>query len=545
MAWPLLAAALLAAAASVVAYVAICRYRFDRLREAPVANPIVDPSQLSRRVVVIGSGVSGIAAAKTFLQYGFRNVTVLEASRELGGVWRSDQYEGASIQGPHWLYQYPDFPWPKDLLRDDPVSPGKAALQEYLRRYAESHGVLGRIRYGRRVEKVSRDGERGLWVVETSGINEGQSAQDQEDGYESIEADILLMAVGNNSCSPTIPDLPRRDRYRGTVLHSSMVGDGGALEAADRIVVVGGSKSAYDIGQLHPDKTTMVMRTPHYWTPRWILCAPFFDRLVGYIFRGYRVRMEDRPYLVRFLDWFMATFVALGTDRPDHRSVLDDIMVGGGLHVCTTRCEYAKSKRWGVERSQPVEYTDSGLKLANGRKVEADVVVWGTGFNVTRSFEEVFRGIPLQDSLDDGLYLYKYVAHPALPNCYFIGFKDPSLDLLSNASVQSLWAVMCSAGLVASLPDPDDMRRILDERKRETRRAFPKSHRRAYYDYFLRAPDNCDYSYCLDLIRDCGLEDRVASSWRGPADAWTSSSSFAAVVGARVESIPTESTHLV
>lgn len=93
---------------------------------------------LSKKVVIIGSGVSGLVTAKMFVQYGFRDVLVLEQHGDLGGVWR-ENYCGAAVQGvslsdgettsyshqssswdphhqpytsfqPYWWYYFADFP---------------------------------------------------------------------------------------------------------------------------------------------------------------------------------------------------------------------------------------------------------------------------------------------------------------------------------------------------------------------------------------------------------------------------------------------------
>ena len=103
------------------------------------------------------------------------------------------------------------------------------------------------------------------------------------------------------------------------------------------------------------------------------------------------------------------------------------------------------------------------------------------------------------------------------------------------ASVQSLWAAMCAADAI-NIPSAGEMREMLNNRMLDTRHNLPLSHRRAYSDYFLRPPYNDDYSYALDLIRDCKLESRVASLTRlcNPVDIWTSSSEFRAVLGAQV-----------
>lgn len=510
--------------ALVISYAIVCRYRFSKLLQTPIHNPI-DTSHRQSRVVIVGSGICGITAAKTFVQYDYTHITILEASNEIGGVWRSDQYEGASLQGPYWMYQFADFPWPRDLVKGI-ISPGKAAVQEYIRRYAEKYNVFSNvdIKYQCSVKTAVRDTEcNNCWMLHIA------------ESDEIIEADILIMAIGNNSSSPIIPRIPNENNYRGQIFHSSEIGNGDILKSARNIAIVGGSKSAFDIGQMQPHKTTLIMRTPHYWTPRWLLLLPFFDRIAYGLFRGYRVNKSDRSLLIRMLDEIFMPLVAVGINRPDSLSFLDDIMNGGGLHVCTTSTQYWNTRLWKLETSQPKEFTANGLLLENGKEIEADVVVWGTGFQPTRAFKEIFEAIELQDTLNDGLYLYKYIYHPKLPNVYFLGFRDPSLNMPSNASVQSLWAMFCAAGIV-QLPNLNDMEEMISTRQQNTRKLFPFSHRRAYYDYFLAGESSCDYSYTIDLLRDCkGVFDkRVASFWCHAASIWSSGSAFGAIFGAEI-----------
>lgn len=225
----------------IAVYITICRLNFNKLCQTPITNPITNPTKLSQQIVIIGGGLSGIAAAKTFLQYGYTNITILEASHEIGGVWRSTQYVGASIQIPYWLYQYADFPWPNALIEQakyNNVSPDKAIVQKYIQRYAERYGLFDKvdIRYGCYVKKITRDATRGVWKV----------LYIDKDGAATMEA-ILLMCIGNNSSNPIIPNIPGRELYEGTVLHSSEVGDGSILnENNANICIIGGSKSAYD-----------------------------------------------------------------------------------------------------------------------------------------------------------------------------------------------------------------------------------------------------------------------------------------------------------
>jgi heterodisulfide reductase subunit A-like polyferredoxin len=42
-------------------------------------------ANLNARILIIGGGISGLAAANELSNYGFRNITILEADSRLGG----------------------------------------------------------------------------------------------------------------------------------------------------------------------------------------------------------------------------------------------------------------------------------------------------------------------------------------------------------------------------------------------------------------------------------------------------------------------------
>lgn len=65
------------------------------------------------RVVVIGAGLAGLAAAKALLEQGFTDVTVLEASSRIGGRVESVKL-GECHLSPATLKvsSYPPMPWP-------------------------------------------------------------------------------------------------------------------------------------------------------------------------------------------------------------------------------------------------------------------------------------------------------------------------------------------------------------------------------------------------------------------------------------------------
>jgi 4-hydroxyacetophenone monooxygenase len=107
-----------------------------RWRKADVA-PDVD-----LRVVVIGAGISGLAAAYRLQRAGLEYI-VLEKDREVGGTWHENIYPGCRVDVANHLFSYSfaqRADWPEHFS-SQPV------LQDYLRAVASDEGLLEHIRF--------------------------------------------------------------------------------------------------------------------------------------------------------------------------------------------------------------------------------------------------------------------------------------------------------------------------------------------------------------------------------------------------------------
>lgn len=59
---------------------------------------------MDKRIVIVGSGAAGVAAATKLLSNGFRNVTVLEAENRIGGRINTVPFgENVLDMGAQWL----------------------------------------------------------------------------------------------------------------------------------------------------------------------------------------------------------------------------------------------------------------------------------------------------------------------------------------------------------------------------------------------------------------------------------------------------------
>jgi dimethylaniline monooxygenase (N-oxide forming) len=176
--------------------------------------------------IVIGAGPSGLACTKELLEQGARDVICLEAADDLGGVFRSG-YDHLVLTSSAPFSMFSDF-WCGEKNIDRFWTKDEAV--DYWRRYASHYGVLPKIRFGARVEKVVGD-DAGGWEIHLSTA-------------EVLRTRRLALAIGNNS-NPHFPECHKR--MTGIQVSHSHGYRNASSFAGKRVVVVGGGESGSDI----------------------------------------------------------------------------------------------------------------------------------------------------------------------------------------------------------------------------------------------------------------------------------------------------------
>ncbi|HZY68576.1 MAG TPA: NAD(P)/FAD-dependent oxidoreductase, partial [Devosia sp.] len=202
------------------------------------------------RVAVIGSGVCGIAAAKTLKQLG-HEVTVFERSDKPGGVW-SVAYAGVQLQNHRELYAYSDFPWPFD--------PGPFPAAADIRRYIDAaiahYGFTIRFRH----EVTALEQQPTGWRVKVA----------TPAGPETVDVDAVVIAAGHYTHEKAEIALPGRERFGGRILTEHDVTGPDTL-AGERVAIVGIGKSAVDMASFavgHAREIHHIFREARWMMPR-------------------------------------------------------------------------------------------------------------------------------------------------------------------------------------------------------------------------------------------------------------------------------------
>ena len=219
------------------------------------------------KVAIIGTGPSGLAAAKALAEYGIEPV-VLEGALNLGGMWagmgRGAWSSDMRTNLSHYSCAFSDFPWPPG----SDVFPVRCEVIGYLTAYAAEFNLLKYIHFGVRVTSVRRIGPH-AWQLDM--VHNGHA--------ETDVFDHVVMATGFFSV-PYTPTFPGLDQFGGEVRHAAQCDSAAANRetfGGKRVLVVGPAFSGTEIaGQIVPyaASVTVSLRRPMWFLPRFVASRP-------------------------------------------------------------------------------------------------------------------------------------------------------------------------------------------------------------------------------------------------------------------------------
>ena len=453
------------------------------------------------KVAIIGAGVAGLATARHLIDAGF-DCTVFERNSAPGGVW-FDGYLNFGVQVQRELYQFPDWPLPKDTPN---FTPGPI-IQQYLQDYADHFGISPNIRFNTRVTNLSDA------VAPQTGWS---IASKDTDGVHQEVYDLVVVCIGLYSNQPYIPEFSDRENFHGEVLHNSRLKSSEQL-AGKRVAVIGYGKSATD-AVLEAANTAadahIIFREPHWPIPRKLAgILPFkwglLNRLCSTLIPPYQqmTPVENVVHsIVKPLAWFYWRIVEtlfyfqcrLGSGFGSRVSLVPKLPVeidAFGESTQVPRPEFFQLARSGainLHRTEIERFTPDGLVLTNGETLDLDIVIAATGWQTDFSFitDNVWTRL---NCGDDGFYLYRHIVNPDLPGLYFVG-RASTVSSILTYSLQARWLADVVSGKL-ELPAAANMHDNIQEMKTWKQSWMPFSaarsarliaHTQHYHDELLR-----------------------------------------------------------
>lgn len=436
-----------------------------------LANPKRHPKSC-----IIGAGCSGFTTAKALQDRGL-DFDCFEASDRIGGNWAfgnpngmSACYRSLHIDTSKHRMQFEDLPIPEHF----PDFPHHSQVLEYFNQYVDHFGLRERITFSTTVERCTRRTD-GSWTVETLGPN----GRRQLGHY-----DALLVANGHHWC-PRWPDPMPEGAFSGLQMHSHAYLS--PFEPHDlrgkSIVVVGMGNSAMDIAselsQRSISKRLTVSARRGVWVfPKYINGQPADKTSLPSWVPARVQRWLAKRAILRSV----GRMESYGLPTPDHDPLEAHPSVSAEF---LTRCGSGD-----IEVRGPIDRLDDDtVHFADGHSVQADAIVYATGYSLSFPFLESLD-LPLQDN---HLPLFKRVFRPELSNLMFLGLAQSLPTLVNLAERQSRWIAAYLLGEY-HLPTAEHMERIIE---RDERRFLGH-----YYDSPRHRMQVDFAAYCADLERE-------------------------------------------
>jgi cation diffusion facilitator CzcD-associated flavoprotein CzcO len=441
-------------------------------------------------VLIVGSGISGIGAGchlrreqpgKTF--------AILESREAIGGTWDLFRYPGIRSDSDLQTFGYAFKPWTREKV----IAPANEIL-DYLRETVAEYRLEEQIHFGYRVVAANFSHADARWTVQV-----------RDSAGETLEltCSVLFAATGYyNYEAGFLPDFPGAERFGGQLIHPQHWPED--LDyAGKRVVVIGSGATAMTIVPAMAETAahvTMLQRSPTY-----VVSLPAEDPIITglkkvlperrafAIARAFNIRRQAVFYSVcqRFPQLMRRVLRAqTKAQLPDDVPV--DVHFKPKYNPWDERlCVVPNGDLFKALRNHTASivtdhirtFTETGIELASGASLEADIVISATGLNIF-----LFGGIEI--SVDERpvdlaqTVAYKAMMLSGIPNfAYAIGYTNASWTLKVDLVCEHLCRILAhldatGADTFEPVLEADlELRPLLDFQAGYVRRAvnaFPK-----------------------------------------------------------------------
>lgn len=409
------------------------------------------------RVVIIGAGMSGILAAHRLQQAGVP-FTILDKNTDVGGTWYEAAYPGCRVDNPNHNYSYSfaqRHDWPFHYSSQD-------VLHRYFADCADAFDVRRHARLGCSVQRCTWSDADQRWTV---------TYVDADGEVHTITSSVVISAVGQLNRPKFPTDIEGFGSFEGDTMHSAQWDPTLSL-AGKRVVCIGTGASALQflphVAEVAAD-LVITQRTAPWLAPtpdyhetvapglRWLYGhVPSYSEFNRFaIFwrmgdgalesvrvdptwesDGSSVNMMSEFGRQMLVEYFKAEF----GDRPD---LLDKVVphypVGAKRMVRDNGVWARTLKRPNVHLVTDgiARITPTGIEMLDGTVHEADVLLYGTGYEASKfltPMQVIGRdGVDLHEQWDGDARAYLGVAIPGFPN--FFCLYGPNTNIVINGSI--------------------------------------------------------------------------------------------------------------
>jgi len=407
--------------------------------------------QRTHAVVIVGTGFAGIGMAIARKRAGVHNFVILEKADRVGGTWRENTYPGCACDIRSHLYSYsfePKADWSREF------APWHEILG-YIEHCVDKYGIRPHIRFGAEMTGAEYDEQRATWQVS---IADGSLVRGR------------AVVIGQGPLHvPNVPELPGLERFEGKAFHSAGWDHDYDL-TGKRVAVIGTGASAIQfVPQIaaRTSRLTVFQRTAPWIVPR--PDRPFTEaqkrrfqaippsrlahRYMIYWLQESLVLGFEHPKLIGAAERLARGHIARQVNDPGLRGKLTPRYTLGCKRTLVSSDYYPAFNRPNVdlETAGIAEIREHSILTRDGREVEADAIIFGTGFHVVDAMSRIHivgkDGLKLADAWRDGITAHLGTTVAGFPNLFFLvgpntGLGHNSIIFMIEAQVRYIMSCL-------------------------------------------------------------------------------------------------------
>ncbi|MEM9101436.1 MAG: NAD(P)-binding domain-containing protein [Pseudomonadota bacterium] len=434
---------------------------------------------INKKILVIGAGLSGIAALKELKEEGHQ-VTCFEKNEDFGGVFSNlESYDSLHLTISNYFMAYSDFLPSKERLKFW----SRRDYKNYLQNYIEHHHLWNHIHFNTEVFSVEKTNNQ--WKVKV-----------QKNGQDEMYLFDAVAVCSGMFQKAIIPDIEGLENFSGEVIHSKNYKNAEDF-LGKKVLCIGLGESSADITSEISEvaeKCILSLRRYPVVAPRMYPFQkdPFFT-------------IDTSPLTSRIFSWLPSQFY-MNFTKPIFKKYLRSRnphtvyraqwikKAGKTPHQVITKNErvfkhivddQVTSNLSGIDK-----FTSDEVIFKDGSREKIDAIVFCTGYKISFPF--------LNISIENPRDLYKQSFHNDMgESLAFIGFVRPQQGgIPAIAEMQSRYfALICSG-----------KQRLPTQQEREE---ITRQERKFWEEQFYLAPqvtslvNYCNYMDSMSKLVGC------------------------------------------
>ena len=343
---------------------------------------------MHKNVIVIGAGISGIAAGYNLKKScPNKSFAILEGRENLGGTWDLFKYPGIRSDSDMHTLGYRFKPW----IHDKSIADGPSIL-EYLNETVDENNLREDILLNHKVNSANWNSDKSIWELEIK----------DKDQVLNMTCDFLFLCGGYFSYSkPHMPSFINQEKFEGQIIHPQFWND--QLDYINKkVVVIGSGATAITLVPAIAEKAkhvVMLQRSPSY-----VVSRPSEDAINRFLRKFLPIKFTY--FLIRWKNilWQSYTFF-LARKFPERikKGILDLLKDELGSDFDIKKHFTPSYKPWdqrmclvpdsdlfsaiknnkaSVVTDKVKQFESDGILLESGVKITTDIIITATGIEL-------------------------------------------------------------------------------------------------------------------------------------------------------------------